>query len=89
MPYRVFWSPDAERLFKNLHAAASSDAAALLQAASAIDTQLHENPHKLGESRQENVRIGFQQPLAVKYEVLEDVKTVVVFDVWRTDSNRP
>ena len=62
MPYRVFWSPDAERLFKNLLAAAPSDAAALAHAAAFVDNELHADPHQFGESRHENVRIGFQLP---------------------------
>jgi hypothetical protein len=80
MPYRVFWSPDAERLFKTLHAA-SSESDDLAKAARSIDAQLYSNPYDFGESRHENVRIGFERPLVVQYEVLEDVQTVIVFDV--------
>jgi hypothetical protein len=81
MPYRVFWSPDAERRYKVL-LRLSSDAATLAQAARDIDRQLHSNPFELGESRDENIRIGFLEPLAIEFEVLQDVETVIVFNVW-------
>jgi hypothetical protein len=81
MPYRVFWSPDAELRYKTL-LAVSSEAAVLVEAARHIDEQLHSNPNDLGESRHENIRIGFLEPLALEFEVLEDVKTVIVFNVW-------
>jgi hypothetical protein len=38
-----------------------------------------------GESRVDNVRIAFIQPLAIQFEVLDDVSTVIVYEVWRTD----
>jgi hypothetical protein len=83
MSYRVFWSPEAERMFKQLHAA-TSDPMTLVKASRNIDTQLRADPYEFGESRQANVRIGFERPLAVQFEVLDDVRTVIVFDVWQT-----
>jgi hypothetical protein len=83
MPYRVFWSPDAELRYKTL-LAGSNEAAALVEAARDLDEQLHSNPDELGESRHENIRVGFLEPLALEFEVLEDVKTVIVFNVWVT-----
>lgn len=83
MPYRVFWSPDAEQRYKSL-LAVSGEAAALVEAARQIDQQLHLNPNDLGESRHENIRIGFLGPLALEFEVLEDVTTVIVFNIWNT-----
>jgi hypothetical protein len=79
----VFWSPDAEWLLKNLHGG-SSDPATLVTAANNIDRKLHLDPYDFGESREGNVRIGFERLLAVQFEVLDDVETVIVFDVWRT-----
>jgi hypothetical protein len=32
------------------------------------------------------VRVGYELPLGVQYEVLGDVRTVVVYDVWRIDA---
>jgi hypothetical protein len=83
MAYRVFWTPDAEGHFKDLHAAAA-EPLRLVQAASVIDRQLYTDPVEFGESRIENVRIGFEHPLAVHFEVLDDVHTVIVFKVWMT-----
>jgi hypothetical protein len=42
-------------------------------------------PNKFGESRYDTVRIGFVSPLGVQFEVMQDVRTVVVYDVWRID----
>jgi hypothetical protein len=39
-----------------------------------------------GESRFDSVRVGYELPLGVQYEVLGDVRTVVVYDVWRIDA---
>lgn len=89
MPYRVFWSPDAERRYTSLLSMTSQAAAdSLVKAARGIDKQLHLNPYDLGESRQEGIRIGFLEPLATEFEVLEDVKTVVVFNDWINQRTR-
>ena len=87
MPYRVFWSPEAERLLKKLHVTAR-DSITVSHAADEIDKQLHTDPTEVGESREANVRVGFQEPLGIEFEVMEDVQTVVVFNVWRTDRQR-
>ena len=50
-----------------------------------IDHQLLDDPFEFGESRFDTVRIGFADPLAILFEVMDDVRTVVVFEVWRTD----
>jgi hypothetical protein len=53
-----------------------------------IDRRLLESPYALGESRFDGMRIGFASPLGVYFEILNDVNTVIVFDVWRTDLKR-
>jgi hypothetical protein len=84
MSYRVFWAPHAdEQLDAILRVAV--DQPQIAAAARAIDTRLVTNPSDLGESRHEKVRIAFVRPLGVEFEVLEDVKTVIVYEVWRTD----
>jgi hypothetical protein len=88
MPYRVFWSPEAERRYKNL-LRLSTDSAGLVQAARDIDRQLHSDPYEIGESRDENIRIGFLEPLAIEFEVLQDVETVIVFNVWMSKRRSP
>ena len=82
MTYRVFWSPYAEeRLERLLRGAADRDILAV--AAREIDRQLAADPTAFGESRYETVRVAFLRPLGLQYEVLDDVRTVIVHDVWR------
>jgi hypothetical protein len=84
MKYRVFWTPNADdRLDSILRIA--RDRIVVAAAARAIDTVLASDPLNLGESRVENVRISFQYPLSVEFEVIDDVKTFIVYEVWRTD----
>jgi mRNA-degrading endonuclease RelE of RelBE toxin-antitoxin system len=84
MTYRVFWSPHAEeRLEKILRDA--PEPALLAAAAKEIDRHLLAIPNEFGESRYDTVRIGFVPPLGIQYEVMDDVRTVIVYDVWRMD----
>jgi hypothetical protein len=80
----VFWSPHAEQELEEIlqDPAARAECAA---AARDIDRALRSDPLGFGESRYDNVRVGFALPLGVHYEVLEDVDTVIVYDVWRID----
>ncbi len=36
----------------------------------------------------DTVRVGFVRPLGVQFEVLDDVRTVIVYDVWRIDERK-
>jgi plasmid stabilization system protein ParE len=84
MSYRVFWSPHAEQRLEEI----LQDTARQAQHAAAaryIDQYLSADPIGFGESRYDTVRVGFVRPLGVQYEVLEDVRTVIVYDVWRID----
>jgi hypothetical protein len=84
MSYRVFWSPHAEQRLELI----LQDLSARTQIAAAardIDLFLSSDPLGFGESRYDTVRVGFARPLGVQYEVLEDVRTVIVYDVWRID----
>ena len=85
MSYRVFWSPHAdETLGKILNDAA--DHARVARAVKTIDRRLVNVPFKFGESRSgNNLRVAFVRPIAVYFEVLEDVQTVIVHGVWRAD----
>jgi hypothetical protein len=87
MSYRVFWSPHAEQRLEEIlqDLAEQSQIAA---AARDIDRFLRADPIGYGESRYDTVRIGFARPLGVQYEVLEDVLTVIVYDVWRIDQRK-
>lgn len=81
MTYRVFWSPLAELQLEGILRQRADDPQ-IVAAARALDSRLARKPLDVGESRYDNVRIGFELPLAVQYEVLEDVRTVIVYDVW-------
>ena len=84
MNYRVFWEPHAEgRLVEMLRN--SGDAKVLSEAAMRIDSALAVDPIGFGESRYDTLRIGFVRPLAVQYDVMSDVRTIIVYDVWRID----
>jgi plasmid stabilization system protein ParE len=86
--YRVFWAPHAEQ---QLDAILRDQAVQRRVAAAArhIDLSLAKNPANFGESKHDTVRIAFELPLGVHFEVLEDVRTVIVYHVWRTDRNPP
>ncbi len=82
MKYRVFWSPDAEIQLETILAVAGYrvDCAS---AARDVDGHLMSDPFGFGESRYDDVRVGFVLPLGVEYEVLKDVRTVIVHGAWR------
>lgn len=87
MSYRVFWHPHAEQQFETILTSTANDVA-FSNAAKEIDARLASDPMTYGESRYDTVRIGFCRPLGIHYEVLQDVETVIVYDVWRTDRRR-
>jgi hypothetical protein len=87
MSHRVFWSPNAERRLEEMLVSAA-DADQLASVAKQIDQRLVENTSAFGESRYDNVRVAFVRPLGVQFEVLEDVRTVIVFDIWKIKRRR-
>jgi hypothetical protein len=84
MQYRVLWAPYAEETLERLLQAAS-DPAALAASARQIDRYLLIDPNGFGESRYDTIRLGFVYPLGVQFEVMGDVRTVIVHDVWCID----
>lgn len=84
MSYRVFWTPDAETSLERLlrEAEAPREMAAI---AMEIDRNLIADPVHFGESRFDSVRVAFVRPLGVQFDILDDVKTVIVDAVWRID----
>jgi hypothetical protein len=82
MKYRVFWSPRAEQRLEEI-AIAAADPKAVAAAARAIDKRLVHDPRNFGESREANTRIAFHEMLAVEFEMLDDVQTLIVFNAWR------
>ena len=87
MRWRVFWSPDAQVRLEQIIEGAS-DRARLELAAHLIDWYLARYPLDLGESRDDGVRIAYEYPLGIQYEVLQDVDTVIVYDIWSIDKKR-
>lgn len=84
MTYRVFWAPHAEEHLENIVRNAA-DSAILAAAAREIDQHLISDPLHFGESLYDTVRVGFVRPLGVQFEAMDDVRTVIVYDVWQID----
>ena len=81
MRYRVMWSPDAESELELL-AKSSGDPEQLADCSRRIDRHLTRHPMQYGESREEDLRIAFDGPLAILFEVFKVERTVVVYRVW-------
>ena len=88
MTYRVFWSPHAEQRLEAILRSAG-DSSRIAAAARVIDRHLVADPNTFGESRYDTVRVGFVRPLGIQFEILEDVRTVIVFDVWKIKKRQP
>jgi len=83
MQYRVLWSPYAEEQLERLLQRSSEPLAfVIVGTVREIDARLFDSPYTFGESRYESMRIGFIYPLGVEFEVMDDIRTVVVHDVW-------
>jgi hypothetical protein len=87
MTYRAFWSPEAELQLESILADPASREK-LAAIAHDIDRALAIDPVGFGESRSGSIRVGFILPLAVQYDLLDDVATVIVEDVFRTELRR-
>ena len=85
MSYRVLWTPNAEVKFEQFLLQSPLDQKSLALAARELDRRLMQSPNDFGESRYENMRIGFVRPLGIQFEVMDDVRTAIVHDVWRID----
>jgi hypothetical protein len=82
MNYRILWAPDVEDYFDKILAKANAEERAkLAEAARVINQRLVDDPFNFGESRFEDVRIGFEPPLTVLFQVMPDVRTVIVFNL--------
>jgi len=84
MIFRVLWAPFAEERLEYF-LQSEYDRQQLAAAARQIDENLIKDPKEFGESRYDSVRVGFVRPLGVEFDVMEDVRTVVVYTVWRID----
>jgi len=82
MPFRVLWTPYAEERLAD-YLQNDPEPHILAGVARQIDRILVGNPATFGESRYDTNRIAFMYPLGVQFEVMDDVRTVIVHDVWR------
>ena len=82
MKFQVTWLASAERELTELWLAAR-DRIRIIDAVEGIDADLRANPEQVGESREENHRIVFRQPLGVAFRVFSDDARVVVTRIWR------
>lgn len=84
MSFRVFWSPYAEEAPEQILNEAD-EKSEIVFSARQIDRYLADRPGAFGESRADTLRIAFVRPLGVQFDVMRDVSTVIVYDVWRID----
>jgi hypothetical protein len=83
MKYRVFWTLVAEQRLAGVWLA-STDRNAVTRAAHRLEERLRVDPLHTGEARQSSVvRVVFDQPLGIEFEVIEDDKKVRVLSVWK------
>ena len=81
MNYGVEWVPIAQNRLAALWVNAS-DRAAVAAAADAIDARLARDPYANSESRTGSVRVTFEPPLGVQYDVDDARRRVTVLWVW-------
>ncbi len=81
--FSIFRSQSAMLPLKQVWELADDDLReAILRASRKLDQQLHTEPQEKGEAREGNVRIAFQEPLAVLFEVDEAKKLVRILRAW-------
>lgn len=85
MKYTVIYLPSAEQQLADLWLQAA-DRSAITSASDKIDQLLKDNPLAVGESRVSNIRILFEEPLVVVYDVREADLVVKVWAVWQWKS---
>ncbi|MEX2315663.1 MAG: hypothetical protein WD669_00825 [Pirellulales bacterium] len=84
MPYRVFWAPAAEQKLEQAIQLAA-DASVIVAAAREVERRLIGAPYEFGESRSDPLRVGFVLPLGIMFEIMDDVRTVIVHDAWTAE----
>jgi hypothetical protein len=60
----------------------SENSEPIIEALREIEYWLRWIPKEFGESRYENVRVGFVSPFGVQFEIIADPPTVIVMNVW-------
>lgn len=56
----------------------TAEGRAITEAMATLEPQLESNAHQLGESRNGNVRVAFEAPLSVDFEIHDDHNLVIV-----------
>ena len=87
MKYSVVWIPDAETQLTRIWLE-SRDHQAIAEACEQIEQSLATKPLNAGESRFEDRRIVFADPLAVTFSVSQVDRLVRVLSVSRTSLRR-
>jgi hypothetical protein len=80
MRYIVAWRKEAENQLAALWIRALNKTA-IADYIHQIEKILERDPHEQGESRNENTRLAFFRPLAVRYAVDDEAKLVTVIAI--------
>ncbi|HWE35965.1 MAG TPA: hypothetical protein VG406_05275 [Isosphaeraceae bacterium] len=81
--FRVEWTPEALNDLAGVWMVADQDARrAIIGATNRIDEQFASDPFGTSESRSDDLRILFESPLGVSFEVDETHGVVQVVGVW-------
>ena len=87
MRLTVIWTPVAEKRLTEIWLAAL-DRGDVTAAAARLDELLRNDANSRGESRSGDVRVMFEPPLGIDFEVIQADRIVYVLTVWRTDGRR-
>lgn len=82
--YSVLWTARAQAELAAAWLAAPSEVRQQMTAVMAeFDRYLRANGPRLGESREDDVRVLMVPPIGIEYRWSEDDRTVTVFRAWR------
>ena len=81
MNFTVIWKPAAEEALADIWLRAD-DRTAVVAAGDRLDRALSRDPLVIGESRTGEIRIAFESPLGITYQVDQQARTVTVTSVW-------
>lgn len=82
MSYNVGWQQSAERQLTAIWLA-GRDRLSISEAIGALDQQLQNDPHALGESREPGTRLIFAGPLELLIEVDDSRRQVLITNIRR------
>ncbi len=87
--FSIYRSEDTTRFLKKTWEEADEALQlAILEATDLLNRALAEAPHEQGESREDGMRILFEAPLAVEYEIDHDRRIVHVRRTWAYHTRR-